>query len=91
MENTQAKEYPPKMSKSIAQSMCDSATQAPCQGPAPDIDAALAEYLPYTPPLDPYAESGEFGADFVDPLLPIYRFKAKWQPPTVQPQLLSCL
>ena len=80
----QAKEYPRRLSAALALSMVDAALFYPIRThmSAHQIDQVLAQLQPYMPPLDQYIDAFEdYGADYVDSLLPIQRFFGSWFPP----------
>ena len=65
------------MSATLAQAMVDAVHRTPIAARETDLDAILQLLEPYSPPLDPYAtDLAQFGADFVDNILPIHRFTA---------------
>ena len=59
--------------------MIDAALRHPINQPDDPEDQVLASLEPYSPPLDPYVvEHEQFGSDFVDSILPVHRFVARW-------------
>ena len=80
-----AKEYPTRLSASLARSMIDQLllhTTAHHRSKVP-FDQQLLHQL--MPPLDPYlSDHADFGPDFVDEaMIPVDRFSLGWAPPLV--------
>ena len=76
----QAKEYPPRLSAAIAGAMLDSAIGPAIQWEEGEYEARLEELSQFQPLLDRFATSDQqFGADYVDSLVPVDRFSLKWQ------------
>ena len=77
-----AKEYPHRLSAALALAMIDEALHHPVKFQEHNIDEVLAKFETYMPPLDPYLDTlADYGADYVESILPIHSFKAKWQLP----------
>ena len=76
----QAKEYPPRMSRGLANSMLDAVSSPPIAFPCDDLHSFLEETDIYSPKLS-QEEVQDFGADFVDNPLPVGYLTLEWSPP----------
>ena len=79
----QAKEYPKRMSRALAESMLDAAISPPNSYHTCDLDECLRSLEPYRPQLPEKGSGIEYGADFVDNPLPVQHVTMTWTPPTV--------
>ena len=79
-KTARAKEYPRHLSAAIAFAMVDAIKGTPVSF-KDDCPAFVKSIKTYMPQLR--AQVGQFGADFVDSLLPIGTFNTVWEPPTI--------